>query len=1637
MNAQQATLTWKLVSDLSGLSDTPGITLSDVTYGNSLSIVKDANIGKSYNEGSGTLFSPIESKEYTSPRTDGSQTLTFAFSIPDGYSFNPSNVKLFAAADGSGNKHLIDVYFNSDKPVIEAYQPGRGSSNADTEKSAQVTNVELTGSNTLKIDLYGKPGGTTKGWCIGHVEIIGDLVDLSDPRKNANISWNTESTKLKIRDAFTAPVLNNPDNVPVTFTSSNKEVATVDENGEITLVAGGIGTTMISASYDGDAEGAPYKSTTANTTIEVVTNVTEVKAWEEYESVESIPLTQLYKAEKIEGNLAAGDLINDDNINIKTVASAKYTNYGADFLGYSFPGTVQLGRVSEAPAEGNLTGTVQSDSSPIVITPNVDCKVVMFVRRQSVEQRITDDDDVENNVITRTKYYGMSPNDGKSVYAAPHSAIDTKIDQNLIFGTPASGTEYMNCAIVWDMKAGETYTLYAINTTIAMQGIGYYLETGSYTIRYVENGKTVREVKKTGLLGSEIVLTDEDKADFTLTEGDVSMKYTYLSDDSEGKTITADETTVVTINMLGTNTKAPNVIYNWDFTNWSEATVNNLIAAENWSDDEKGNGTTVDNKCFWQVDLSKDLSSEKYLMANNEVIEELKGLVYVNTTNKRNLAIALDYNSTSLGDYHGKAYLWLGGGAADYFIIPGVPAGATIKMGVESHKTGTDKPDARGVKLSISGGELMAPNGDAVNVPITYTEQEWFVPATAEASNDVLIRNTNGCHIYYITVTHPDLQKYTLRYVAGEETLKEVVKTGNVNAAITLADEDKATITVTEDGFTTDYTYVIDNAEGKTIAEDGTTVVTITMLQGESVPAGWMCIPGTLDITHSSWNYDGLKLENDGANVGFAKNNHTATAEVYVKESGVYSMNIDFYAFYAESDFEIEITDQETGVKEIDTYYHISGVEVADILLEGNLTKGKKTIKYTFHSESTGYLSNYKNQTITKVGKVYATLKSVTGEGLEAAEAEGYDFNFNIPFEYEGETVKLKADLIGATLTVKAGETAITVSEEGVFELPVPAYNEVSEIALTLVPEEGALYGKTEYKLRMFHLGDVLLTGLTLDGLVVDEATVAAIQENKTGENIDGYIFTSLPKVVATFIDGNVVEATGKLADDQATATYTFQGKIGDKTADYSFTLEGFHIYKASVNDKTDVLKYKAEFNEKKDGNWYDGRYTITSNSGWEGTQFKMKGSSTTLTAPANMIIKQIILANLGENSKPPRRSKITAVKSGAADIYLPSASEFENKDDAFNLIINVENHVAGTPFEIEYEGAGEVVAWFEFIYESVTVELDNEAAVTNGETTALKAKLSQEGPQVVWSSDNEAVATVDEDGVVTGVSIGKANITATLGDVVATCAVKCYPQAGDADLDGTIALNDAVVIVNEILENNSVPEGWNEDDWKEFFPVGADANKDGGITISDASEAVEKFITLKNDASAQARVAAGMDEEAGDALVIGGVSRGVDGGSSVAVALGNTQEYVALQADIYMPEGVQFEVKAGSRIAGSHIFRSHRFDDNHVRIAIYNLGNEAFAENGDAMFEIVTDMADAADIALVNVIASDAAAKAHVLGISYDTTTGVAALGLDADAPVKVYDLNGRQVSDKAEGLEKGIYIVRQGDVAKKVYIR
>ncbi len=218
----------------------------------------------------------------------------------------------------------------------------------------------------------------------------------------------------------------------------------------------------------------------------------------------------------------------------------------------------------------------------------------------------------------------------------------------------------------------------------------------------------------------------------------------------------------------------------WDFTHWSSSTIENLRAdaaassTEGWSDIEKkadaGEGKVAPDatagKCYWYTGNGGELK------ANGFTIQELQGLNFGDSYgNNRSLAIAIDYPSTTLGEYAGGQYLWLGGGGKNMvcFTIPNVRVGQKITMVVESHKLS----DARGVELYV--GSIAADNkiGESFKPTTqdTYTWQDWELPAAGTLNDDgetvdVIVYNTSGCHIYDLEVGD-NSEKAKVAYLYG------------------------------------------------------------------------------------------------------------------------------------------------------------------------------------------------------------------------------------------------------------------------------------------------------------------------------------------------------------------------------------------------------------------------------------------------------------------------------------------------------------------------------------------------------------------------------------------------------------------------------------------------------------------------------------------------------------------------------------------------------------------------------------------------------------------------------------------------------------------------------------------------------
>ena len=89
------------------------------------------------------------------------------------------------------------------------------------------------------------------------------------------------------------------------------------------------------------------------------------------------------------------------------------------------------------------------------------------------------------------------------------------------------------------------------------------------------------------------------------------------------------------------------------------------------------------------------------------------------------------------------------------------------------------------------------------------------------------------------------------------------------------------------------------------------------------------------------------------------------------------------------------------------------------------------------------------------------------------------------------------------------------------------------------------------------------------------------------------------------------------------------------------------------------------------------------------------------------------------------------------------------------------------------------------------SINISGDGDLQIGEPMKLTATTENITGDIVWSSSDETVATVDG-GVVTGKKLGKATITASIGEVQATHEVTVYPKA-----NSTITVGEALELAN------------------------------------------------------------------------------------------------------------------------------------------------------------------------------------------------------------------------------------------------
>ena len=343
---------------------------------------------------------------------------------------------------------------------------------------------------------------------------------------------------------------------------------------------------------------------------------------------------------------------------------------------------------------------------------------------------------------------------------------------------------------------------------------------------------------------------------------------------------------------------------------------------------------------------------------------------------------------------------------------------------------------------------------------------------------------------------------------------------------------------------------------------------------------------------------------------------------------------------------------------------------------------------------------------------------------------------------------------------------------------------------------------------------------------------------------------------------------------------------------------------------------------------------------------------------------------------------------------------------------------------------------------------------------SAIVAPTDATNASFIWSSTNEDVAKVSEDGVISAIAPGDAVIKATSQDgsqVEASCQVKVLPVLkGDSNDDDEINVVDAVNTVNYIF--NKVTGT--------FAFEAADVNSDDHISISDVTGTTDLIMQQVLQVKEQVAMAKGygvsaMDDASFsdrslDCLVLSQQDK-----SNIDIALDNNSNFVALQADITLPVNVNdVEVKLSGVMATTHQLSYSKLNAHTLRVVVYSLSNSTFMD-GQPIFCLSSKKnLDAKSIGVINAIGSDVEAKGYRLTSRNNEVTSIDGIGVDGTSvkvvadglmftglkgtPIYIYTTSGILVktfslaSETSKiALQAGVYLVKMNGQVVKITVK
>ena len=315
-----------------------------------------------------------------------------------------------------------------------------------------------------------------------------------------------------------------------------------------------------------------------------------------------------------------------------------------------------------------------------------------------------------------------------------------------------------------------------------------------------------------------------------------------------------------------------------------------------------------------------------------------------------------------------------------------------------------------------------------------------------------------------------------------------------------------------------------------------------------------------------------------------------------------------------------------------------------------------------------------------------------------------------------------------------------------------------------------------------------------------------------------------------------------------------------------------------------------------------------------------------------------------------------------AATLHIPDGSKsvYQEADGWKNFINIIEDSILATSITLDYE----------------------EVTMIPGDTITLTAIIFPENVSskfVEWSSNDESVATVDENGVVYANAAGQATIIATTKDgseLSASCVVTVVPSTV---LATSIELNvtSAELTEGENLQLTATvfPEDATDKTviWVSSDETVATVNKNGLVTAIAPGEAIITATTNDDSnlsASCLVTVTSPITPIGDNVFQVGDTTVMHGDIFALPVAMTNNETVMAFQTDVFLPEGFsvvmdeddEYIIMPSGRLTNDHVIMADNANNGAVRVICYTPNSQPISGNEGDLFYIHVQVPDEAE---------------------------------------------------------------------------